>query len=914
MPPRTQQNVPPSQLSERRIWTGTTKRSIILTGLCLLIAFSLTWVALSAIKARIASDHEQTLMATVQSTEQALYGWVSSRINGALTLATDSNFQTLVKDLQPLAQDPQTLAASPALSQLRQILTPWLERHHDLGFYLLSPDGIQLAALDDQNLGLPQTTLAQSQHLQSVLKGNSGLLLPDYFETHRPASAETSTIEHSKVELLIGIPITDHSRATIAALFIRIDPCEDFCRTIQFTNTGQSRDTYAFDQSGHLLSDVRFINVIQNDGRLLPGQSSYYNLHLTDPGGDLSSGFRPETRPEQWPLTLAVAQATAGKDGFQVSGYRNYRGAEVIGAWRWLDHLNLGLLTELDVSEAYATYHLIFRIVLILCLVTGLLFMALVLAAVQKRRSVDRVNTTLRHEIKERQQSEYRFQHLLNSSPDGLLIIDQQGEILLANPASEQMFGYPATKLLGRSIETLVPDRIRDQHPQFREQYFEALAGNLTRLEVQGQRLDKSLFPVEIHLNRVLLDQEPAVIAAIRDLSARTESEEKIRLFRRLAESSGQAMVIADLDAMIRYANPRLYQLLGMESTDALLGTSGFAYLPENQSDLMQESILPQVLEEGQWTGELPLLAKNGRIIPVLANIFSINDDAEQPQYLASIITDLSEIKATEQLIMTREQRLRKHKLALQFLARSNFNDLMETIRIITEQTALALECSRVSIWLMQKEESELACQDLFIQRENRHVQGFVRSRATYPIYFRTLDDKRIIVAHDTATHPATSEFRKTVLEPLEIKSMLNSSIILHSRFVGAVCCQQVGEQRHWEEEEETFVSSIADIMTLALESNDRRLAEKQLSRHQEDLERVINQRTADLQQQIDERKKIEQDLLHHLDELERFTRLAQGREQKMIELKQEVNQLSWELDRPPGYPEADEHGDNSHD
>ncbi len=62
-------------------------------------------------------------------------------------------------------------------------------------------------------------------------------------------------------------------------------------------------------------------------------------------------------------------------------------------------------------------------------------------------------------DINERRQAEEKFQSLLKSAPDAIVIIEQNGGICLANLQAEQLFGYSSTELLEKPVELLVPDR-----------------------------------------------------------------------------------------------------------------------------------------------------------------------------------------------------------------------------------------------------------------------------------------------------------------------------------------------------------------------------------------------------------------------------------------------------------------------
>ena len=69
-------------------------------------------------------------------------------------------------------------------------------------------------------------------------------------------------------------------------------------------------------------------------------------------------GERPELRRPEQPLTRLAAEAVAGENGIDVDGYRDYRGVPVVGAWRWLPDYDFGVVTEVDVAEAFRPlYH-----------------------------------------------------------------------------------------------------------------------------------------------------------------------------------------------------------------------------------------------------------------------------------------------------------------------------------------------------------------------------------------------------------------------------------------------------------------------------------------------------------------------------------------------------------------------------
>lgn len=119
---------------------------------------------------------------------------------------------------------------------------------------------------------------------------------------------------------------------------------------------------------------------------------------------------------------------------------------------------------------------------------------------------------------------------LLDGSPDGLLLMGQDGRIVLANRSAAMMFGYadepgPAG-LVGRLVDELVPDEQRERHAALRRSYVAdprlRPMGNDMRL--LGQHRSGSLFPVEVSLSPVTIGGEPQTVATVRDVTERQEA------------------------------------------------------------------------------------------------------------------------------------------------------------------------------------------------------------------------------------------------------------------------------------------------------------------------------------------------------------------------------------------------------
>ena len=188
----------------------------------------------------------------------------------------------------------------------------------------------------------------------------------------RSAQAMANRRQGDETLMQVAAPVHDNNGHIVGALALIVKPDREFSRILSVARSGETGETYAFDQTGLMISHSRFDWQLKTLGLLqTTNTSSALNLRLRDPGGDLTKGFKPaESDSFARPLTRLVASAVNGEDVVDVTPSRDYRGVPVVGASSWLPQFGFGVATQIDADEAYRplrVLQLVF-VVLVLCL------------------------------------------------------------------------------------------------------------------------------------------------------------------------------------------------------------------------------------------------------------------------------------------------------------------------------------------------------------------------------------------------------------------------------------------------------------------------------------------------------------------------------------------------------------------
>jgi PAS domain S-box-containing protein len=241
---------------------------------------------------------------------------------------------------------------------------------------------------------------------------------------------------------------------------------------------------------------------------------------------------------------------------------------------------------------------------------------------------------------------------LVEASPDGLLLVDEAGIILLANQKIEEMFGYDRAELIGRPVEVLVPDRARQVHTAHRIRYRAAPQGRPmgVGLELYGRRRDGTELPVEISLSPVDTGSSLRVIACVRDVTDRHRAEARVRMLSETMDALHDAVFMFDPDSLqFSYVNDGAVLQTGY-SREELLTMTPLHIAPDfTQTDfsaMLTGLLAGQVNRHGFTTVHR---RKDGTDVPVEVFLeYPEPANPTQPRFLVAVVRDISERREAE--------------------------------------------------------------------------------------------------------------------------------------------------------------------------------------------------------------------------------------------------------------------------
>jgi len=594
--------------------------------------------------------------------------WMHERMKDALVIS-NSPF---------MADSVHTAKGSHDYHSFLRYLEMIVAEYGYMGAFVINGKGIVAVATIEESVG---RDLSEKDYFKHAMEGRTSAtsILPSEISLMN----EFDEKEIGLPTMIVTTPLMseDGDITGVVALRVHVGTMSNMMHSQKFGKTGES---YLVSKEGYMLSESRFTGHLKTLGKVRI--RSALELKLIN--------------PRTGKLTYGVSQCVAGKNSSNSTGYEDYNGISVLGVWRWLPEYNWGVLTEIDLGEAYGAAHNLKYIVtaLVLAILIPIVFIAYVLGGrlsnpivklkevtermatgdLTQRVNIKRsdeigalatsINTmaiSLEEKTKETIRSEKRYRELFNSIKEGIYQCEPgvEGMFTWVNIAFAEMFGYKtADEMIGTKVRNIYVDPddrkrlVKKLEKEGISWNFESLCKKKNGAQFNTERTSK--------LIRNETGKPFRIDGIIRDTTRRKKLENELRESeehkRDLLDSLKDGIYQCEpgVEGTFTWINQAGAEMFGYKSPDEMVGTKvkDIYVDPDDRKKLVEK-----LEKEGVCRHfESYCKRKDGTRFYMGRSSHMTKDEAGNPVRIEGIIRDTTERKKLQDELRESEQHKRQ--------------------------------------------------------------------------------------------------------------------------------------------------------------------------------------------------------------------------------------------------------------
>ncbi|MGL2964879.1 PAS domain S-box protein [Flavobacterium sp. RSB2_4_14] len=408
---------------------------------------------------------------------------------------------------------------------------------------------------------------------------------------------------------------------------------------------------------------------------------------------------------------------------------------------------------------------------------------------------------------------------VVNNGASIILTTNRKGEVSFCSKSIENILGYSAEEVMGDQYWKLTQDK-EFIGEAYHENYID------DRIYVRKLRCKNGDFKYIQWKDKKYSDD--ILIGIGQDVTEQIKVKDQ---YRSLIESAADLIYEIDLNATITYVNQFAEKTLGYPKEE-IVNKPFYKFIGKEYLEYVIDFYKDTPEEKNEFSDLVfPLVKKDGDLVWVSQKVTLKKNEHKEIVGYSAIARDITLVKKLELEHYNRSKKVRKHNETLKKLTsqsysnKDTFNGILKNILKVA-----GTNCSidRIGYWAYHSE--GLRCENMYYFNGDRFEKNFFVEKLKYPFYFQNLETGNQIVASNVYNNTITKELCEDYLPKNNIKSLLDTPIIINGKIKGILCFEKIEKAIEWDNEDINFARSIADLIAIALESQLLLESDKKLS------------------------------------------------------------------------------------